>query len=90
MLYRYTGDTRATKGLCAMRDNPALRWGAAAIAVGGVLLVALAFHSGTMARLWKLYNEQALWAQGMGFSFLTSLIRRRFPHILEPAAPGSA
>ena len=67
------------KVLCAMRDNPALRWGAAAIAVGGVVLVALAFHSSTMARLWKLYNEQALWAQGMGFRFYHRLFAGSFP-----------
>lgn len=67
------------KGLGAMRDNPALRWGAAAIAVGGVLLVALAFHSGTMARLWKLYNEQALWAQGTGFRYYHWLFADRYP-----------
>jgi hypothetical protein len=63
----------------AMRDNPAVRWGAAAIAVGGVLLVALAFHSGTVARLWKLYNEQALWAEGMGFRFYHRVFADSFP-----------
>ena len=39
----------------------------------------LAFYSGTMARLWKLYNERALWAQGMGFRFYYRLFADSFP-----------